>query len=71
MGSIGRLAFSSVTRAGLEDLKEYLWKIVDQVKREDTESGETDADAPIQEDPCLARPRPRYAPQPGRMAAVS
>ena len=46
-GSSGTLAFSSVARAGLEDLKEYLWKIVDQVKREEAEASEPGADLPL------------------------
>ncbi len=34
-GSIGTLAFSSVAGSGVEDLKEYLWKVVDRVKRDE------------------------------------
>ncbi|MFN8650338.1 MAG: GTPase ObgE [Gemmatimonadales bacterium] len=34
-GAIGTLAFSSAARSGLEDLKEYLWKAVEQVRKEE------------------------------------
>ncbi len=40
-GGLGTLAFSSAARSGLEELKEYLWKTVDSVKREEAETAES------------------------------
>lgn len=40
-GALGMLAFSSAARSGLEELKEYLWKTVDGVKKEEAETAES------------------------------
>src|SRR5262245_13787745 len=42
-GALGTLAFSSVARTGLEDLKEYLWKTVAEVKQ--TSPGDMEEEA--------------------------
>lgn len=40
--ALGVLAVSSISGAGLEDLKEYLWKAVEAVRREETPDQEAD-----------------------------
>jgi GTP-binding protein len=40
-GALGMLAFSSAARSGLEELKEYLWKTVDIVKKEEAQTAES------------------------------
>ena len=39
-GALGALAFSSVSRSGLDDLEEYLWKTVERVKYEEAQAAE-------------------------------
>lgn len=48
-GAIGTLAFSSVARSGLEDLKEYLWKVVDQVKRDEAPPDPATLEPPLED----------------------
>jgi GTP-binding protein len=42
-GALGALAVSSVSRSGLEELKEYLWKTVERVKLEEAQAAEAES----------------------------